>query len=130
MLCSLHLDFFSPMYALFLALDFLLCSRRRLYYVVAAGYFLFCFCSVFLSGRTYNDLNQYPVFPWILSNYHCKHLDLSDAGNYRDLTKVCLLFVYVFVCLCFNQCASVFSNNIGKYRGLCDCALPPSLNRM
>ena len=20
-----------------------------------------------LSGRTYNDLNQYPVFPWVLS---------------------------------------------------------------
>jgi hypothetical protein len=22
-----------------------------------------------LAGRTYNDLNQYPVFPWVLQNY-------------------------------------------------------------
>ncbi|XP_065190156.1 lipopolysaccharide-responsive and beige-like anchor protein [Sycon ciliatum] len=40
-----------------------------------------------IAGRTYNDLNQYPVFPWVLSNYHCKHLDLNDPGNFRDLTQ-------------------------------------------
>ncbi|XP_043473814.1 neurobeachin isoform X6 [Leptopilina heterotoma] len=40
-----------------------------------------------LAGRTYNDLNQYPVFPWILSNYETKELDLTLPSNYRDLSK-------------------------------------------
>lgn len=39
-------------------------------------------------GRTYNDLNQYPVFPWILTNYESKDLDLGLSSNYRDLSKV------------------------------------------
>lgn len=39
-------------------------------------------------GRTYNDLNQYPVFPWILTNYESEELDLSLPSNYRDLSKV------------------------------------------
>lgn len=41
----------------------------------------------FLSGRTYNDLNQYPVFPWVLTNYESKEMDLSQPSNYRDLSK-------------------------------------------
>lgn len=44
--------------------------------------------SQFFKGRTYNDLNQYPVFPWILSNYDAPELDLSLSSNYRDLSKV------------------------------------------
>lgn len=42
---------------------------------------------VFL-GRTYNDLNQYFIFPWILKNYESAELDLKDPNNYRDLSKV------------------------------------------
>lgn len=42
----------------------------------------------YVSGRTYNDLNQYPVFPWVLTNYETKELDLSLPSNYRDLSKV------------------------------------------
>ena len=38
-------------------------------------------------GRTYNDLNQYPVFPWVLTNYDSPEVDLSSANNYRDLSK-------------------------------------------
>jgi hypothetical protein len=38
-----------------------------------------------LASRTYNDLTQYPVFPWILSNYSADHIDLADPKNYRDL---------------------------------------------
>ncbi|KAG8331799.1 hypothetical protein J6590_034187 [Homalodisca vitripennis] len=38
-------------------------------------------------SRTYNDLNQYPVFPWVLTNYEAKELDLSLPSNYRDLSK-------------------------------------------
>lgn len=40
-----------------------------------------------VAGRTYNDLSQYPVFPWVLSNYTSDTLDLTDPANYRDLTK-------------------------------------------
>ncbi|CAG7818805.1 unnamed protein product [Allacma fusca] len=40
-----------------------------------------------IAGRTYNDLNQYPVFPWILTNYDAKELDLGLSSNYRDLSK-------------------------------------------
>lgn len=41
-----------------------------------------------IAGRTYNDLNQYPIFPWVLSNYESETLDLSEASNFRDLSKV------------------------------------------
>ncbi|XP_055893443.1 neurobeachin-like isoform X6 [Biomphalaria glabrata] len=40
-----------------------------------------------IAGRTYNDLNQYPVFPWVLVNYDSDQLDLSSANSYRDLSK-------------------------------------------
>eukprot|EP00002_Diphylleia_rotans_P004599 TRINITY_DN1344_c0_g1_i18.p1 TRINITY_DN1344_c0_g1~~TRINITY_DN1344_c0_g1_i18.p1 ORF type:complete len:2961 (-),score=451.21 TRINITY_DN1344_c0_g1_i18:57-8939(-) len=40
-----------------------------------------------LAGRSYNDLTQYPVFPWVLSNYTSKELDLTKEENYRDLSK-------------------------------------------
>ena len=40
-----------------------------------------------IAGRTYNDLSQYPVFPWIISNFTSEELDLNDPGNYRDLSK-------------------------------------------
>ncbi|ERL95389.1 hypothetical protein D910_12653 [Dendroctonus ponderosae] len=40
-----------------------------------------------LGDRTENDLTQYPVFPWIISNYTSDTLDLTDIQNYRDLSK-------------------------------------------
>ena len=30
-----------------------------------------------LAGRSYNDLTQYPVFPWVLSDYSSSTLDLT-----------------------------------------------------
>jgi hypothetical protein len=39
------------------------------------------------AGRSYNDLTQYPVFPWILKNYDTEELDLTDPNNYRDLSR-------------------------------------------
>jgi len=41
-----------------------------------------------LSGRTYNDLSQWPIFPWVLCNYTSETLDLTDPRNFRDLSKV------------------------------------------
>ena len=39
-----------------------------------------------LAGRSYNDLAQYPVFPWVLADYTSEKLDLSAPGTLRDLT--------------------------------------------
>ncbi|XP_034044261.1 lipopolysaccharide-responsive and beige-like anchor protein isoform X3 [Thalassophryne amazonica] len=40
-----------------------------------------------IAGRTYNDLNQYPVFPWVITNYDSEELDLTLPSNFRDLSK-------------------------------------------
>ncbi|KOS16861.1 Beige protein -like protein 1 [Escovopsis weberi] len=40
-----------------------------------------------MAGRTFNDLTQYPVFPWILADYTSEDLDLEDPATFRDLTK-------------------------------------------
>ncbi|TMS11025.1 Neurobeachin-like protein 2 [Larimichthys crocea] len=40
-----------------------------------------------IAGRTYNDLSQYPVFPWILCDYTSPSLDLEDPSVFRDLSK-------------------------------------------
>lgn len=40
-----------------------------------------------VAQRTKNNLSQYPIFPWVLSNYSTNNLDLKDKKNFRDLTK-------------------------------------------
>lgn len=40
-----------------------------------------------LADRTFQDLTQYPVFPWIISDYESDELDLTDPKVYRDLSK-------------------------------------------
>ncbi|CAN0368773.1 unnamed protein product, partial [Laminaria digitata] len=40
-----------------------------------------------LAGRSFNDLTQYPVFPWVLSDYVSGELDLDNPNVYRDLSK-------------------------------------------
>lgn len=40
-----------------------------------------------LAGRTYSDLSQYPVFPWIISDYESEELDLFNPNVFRDLSK-------------------------------------------
>lgn len=40
-----------------------------------------------LAGRSYNDLMQYPVFPWILADYDSAQLDLSHPATFRDFSK-------------------------------------------
>ncbi|RKO94777.1 hypothetical protein BDK51DRAFT_29155 [Blyttiomyces helicus] len=40
-----------------------------------------------LAGRSYNDLTQYPVFPWILADYESDEINLDDPSAYRDLSK-------------------------------------------
>lgn len=40
-----------------------------------------------IAGRTYNDLSQYPVFPWILADYTSPELDFDDSAIYRELSR-------------------------------------------
>ncbi|PIN24790.1 hypothetical protein CDL12_02480 [Handroanthus impetiginosus] len=40
-----------------------------------------------LAGRGYNDLTQYPVFPWVLADYESENLDLLDPKTFRKLDK-------------------------------------------
>ncbi|XP_041955873.1 WD repeat and FYVE domain-containing protein 3 isoform X3 [Alosa sapidissima] len=40
-----------------------------------------------LAGRSYNDLMQYPVFPWILAEYDAEELDLTNPKTFRNLSK-------------------------------------------
>ncbi|XP_055711660.1 WD repeat and FYVE domain-containing protein 3 [Phlebotomus papatasi] len=40
-----------------------------------------------LAGRSYNDLMQYPVFPWILADYESDEIDLSNPASFRDFSK-------------------------------------------
>src|SRR5690606_25176495 len=37
------------------------------------------------AGRTYNDLCQYPVFPWIIADYTSKTLNFDDPKTFRKL---------------------------------------------
>ena len=39
-----------------------------------------------LSGRTYNNLAQYPIYPWILKDYSSNEIDLNESLTYRNLS--------------------------------------------
>lgn len=37
------------------------------------------------SGRSFNDLSQYPIFPWVISDWKSQDLELNNENSYRDL---------------------------------------------
>ena len=39
-----------------------------------------------LAGRSYRDISQYPVLPWLVTSF-AEKLDLNSPGSYRDLKK-------------------------------------------
>ena len=39
------------------------------------------------AGRSFQDLTQYPVFPWIIADYSSETLNLNDPKTFRDLSK-------------------------------------------
>lgn len=39
-----------------------------------------------ISGRSFNDLNHYPVAPWILKDYSGDTIDFNDPSIFRDLS--------------------------------------------
>lgn len=40
-----------------------------------------------MAGRSFNDLTQYPVFPWVLADYTSEELDLTNPKTFRDFAK-------------------------------------------
>lgn len=76
--------------------DYLLYLNRQEFHSIAyfqqnfgkkKKYFYFFFEINSLADRTFHDLTQYPVFPWIISDYVSAEIDLNDEKYYRDLTK-------------------------------------------
>jgi len=39
------------------------------------------------AGRSFQDLTQYPVFPWVIADYASETLDFDNPATFRDLTK-------------------------------------------
>ena len=39
------------------------------------------------AGRSFQDLTQYPVFPWIIADYSSEVLDFNDPATFRDLSQ-------------------------------------------
>ena len=39
-----------------------------------------------MADRSFNDLTQYPVVPWIITDYTSSSLNLDDPNVYRDLS--------------------------------------------
>eukprot|EP00826_Nyctotherus_ovalis_P045800 TRINITY_DN5101_c0_g1_i1.p1 TRINITY_DN5101_c0_g1~~TRINITY_DN5101_c0_g1_i1.p1 ORF type:complete len:756 (+),score=110.20 TRINITY_DN5101_c0_g1_i1:92-2269(+) len=37
------------------------------------------------SGRSFHDINQYPVFPWLITNFTSSSIDLNSKEIYRSL---------------------------------------------
>ena len=40
-----------------------------------------------MADRSFSDLTQYPVFPWVISDYKSETLDLENPDTFRDLSK-------------------------------------------
>lgn len=40
-----------------------------------------------LAGRSYNDLCQYPVMPWVIADYTSPSINLKNYKTFRDLSK-------------------------------------------
>ncbi|XP_022773061.1 BEACH domain-containing protein B-like isoform X4 [Durio zibethinus] len=66
-----------------------------------------------LAGRSYNDLTQYPVFPWILADYSSEVLDFNKSSTFRDLSKP--------VGALDSKRFEVFED---RYRNFCDPDIP------
>lgn len=37
------------------------------------------------AGRSFKDLTQYPVFPWIIQDYTSERLDLTNPATFRSV---------------------------------------------
>lgn len=74
-------------------------------------YLLFCNLA---AGRSFNDLTQWPIFPWILADYTSAILDLSDPSTYRQVKRppnLCLRDL-ASVLLCCSQLSMLLSKAV------------------
>ncbi|KAK1300212.1 hypothetical protein QJS10_CPB13g00240 [Acorus calamus] len=70
-----------------------------------------------LAGRSYNDLTQYPVFPWVLADYSSEKLDFNKSSTFRDLSKpVGALDIKRFEGGKFDHADRLFQSIEGTYR--------------
>ena len=81
----------------------------------------------FVSGRTYKDLSQYPVFPWIISQYSKKKLILIDTAGMgqRDIRLAEQLTALVanarvrirsYLVLAANAQQGVMQENVDRFK--------------
>ncbi len=73
--------------------------------------FEYLMCLNTLAGRSYNDLMQYPVFPWIVSDYDAEVRDrcvthLLKIWSRGQLVYI-YIYIYIYVCVCVCVCVCV-----------------------
>ena len=44
------------------------------------------------AGRSFKDLTQYPVFPWVIQDYTSPQLDLASPASFRSPRLACTSF--------------------------------------
>lgn len=50
-----------------------------------------------LAGRSFKDVTQYPVFPWVISNYGLENLNITETCDFfRDFSKTMGALVMFF----------------------------------
>ena len=65
------------------------------------------------AGRSFKDLTQYPVFPWIIQDYSSPTLDLSNPAVYRYGLKCCALGVSMLASTCKQLWRALRPTKIG-----------------
>lgn len=68
------------------------------------------------AGRSFNDLMQYPVFPFILRDYTSETLDLQDSSIYRSDPGVS---GQKEPCVIADPCRSIGANKSRNNADLC-----------
>jgi factor associated with neutral sphingomyelinase activation len=38
-------------------------------------------------NRSFSDLSQYPIFPWVIKDFNSEEININDSKIYRDLSK-------------------------------------------
>ncbi|EAY20703.1 Beige/BEACH domain containing protein [Trichomonas vaginalis G3] len=41
-----------------------------------------------IGGRSFNNVSQYPIYPWIIADYKTNKFDISNPSFFRDLSKM------------------------------------------
>ncbi|CAA6657804.1 unnamed protein product [Spirodela intermedia] len=79
-----------------------------------------------LAGRSYNDLTQYPIFPWVLADYSSEKLDFNKSSTFRDLSKPvgALDFKSTNVFSILNNMAVLCVGFDDRYHNFCDPDIP------